>query len=328
MMKASLQFFLIAVLAVAGAAADPGAAIRSLASADAASLGVAPDAAWTRPPATPPSVARDEFKNGDLTTSCRDVAGKRPWRYCVTTTAGSSNRTLLYFLHGHGHDAENWANSGDYKAKVRRLWKDGGFEPPVVVSVSFGGFWLLIDRNQSKLSGLLEFFKTDVMPTVERDLAVSGTPRRLLFGESMGGFNAAQVVMKYPGDFARAVLTCPAVANLSPYPTKEALAAYKSAPGVTAWKVSLMLHLAHKVYKTEAEWRLSDPFTIGKTLLGPRTPPLLISSGDRDQYGLYKSDGEFASLAKAQGVDVTYTPLHGGHCSADPESIARFLSIQ
>ena len=312
------------------AAANPDGAVRSLMSGELGAFGVAPeqaDAVWNHPAATPPAAAPGEiFKNGDLTTSCRDEAGPRPWKYCVTTTAGSSNQTILYFLHGHGHDAENWARSGDYKKKIRQDWKAAGVQAPVVVSVSFGGFWLLVEKNQSSLSGLLEFFKSDIMPTVERDLAVQGVAHRLLMGESMGGFNAAQVVMKYPEDFSRAVLTCPAVANLSPYPTKEALAAYKSAPGVNPLKVSLMLHLARKIYKSEDEWRKSDPFTIGKTRLGSATPPLLISSGDRDQYGLYKSDEEFAALARAQGVDVTYTPLHGGHCSADPEAIARFFA--
>ena len=317
--------FLLPLLAVSIAAASPETAIQEL-TGDSAALGVSPEQAasiLSRPPAAPS--AGEVFKNGDLTTSCREEAGPRPWKYCVTTTAGSSNRTILYFLHGHGHDAENWGRSSDYKKGIRQDWKKAGFQAPVVVSISFGGFWLLIEKNQSSVSGLLEFFKSDIMPTVERDLAV-GTPRRLLMGESMGGFNAAQVVMKYPGDFARAALTCPAVADLSPYPTKEALAAYKSAPGVNPLKVGIMLHLARKAYKTEAEFRASDPFTIGKTLLGPATPPLLISSGDRDQYGLYKSDEKFAALARAQGVDVTYTPLHGGHCSADPEATARFLA--
>ena len=310
--------FLLPLLAVSIASASPETAIQALIS------GELPSSTLSQPPSAPAS--GEIFKNGDLTTSCREEAGPRPWKYCVTTTAGSSNRTLLYFLHGHGHDAENWARSSDYKKGIRQDWKKTGFQAPVVVSISFGGFWLLIEKNQSSVSGLLEFFKSDIMPTVERDLAVVGTPRRLLMGESMGGFNAAQVVMKYPGDFARAALTCPAVADLSPYPTKEALAAYKSAPGVNPLKVGIMLRLARKAYKTEAEFRASDPFTIGKALLGPATPPLLISSGDRDQYGLYKSDEKFAALARAQGVDVTYTPLHGGHCSADPEATARFLA--
>jgi pimeloyl-ACP methyl ester carboxylesterase len=312
------------------ASASPDGTVRDSMSGGLTALGVPPeqaDAVWSRPPAAPSAAApAGAFRNGDLTTSCTDVAAKLPWRYCVTTTAGSASRTILYFLHGHGHDAEDWARSRDYKKIIRRDWKEAGVQAPIVVSVSFGGFWLLIDKNQSPLSGLLEYFKTDMMPVVEKGLALNGPPRRLLMGESMGGFNAAQVVMKYPGDFERAALTCPAVADLSPYPTKEALKAYKSEPGVNPLKVKLMLYLARKVYKTEADWRASDPFTIGMTLLGPATPPLLISSGDRDQYGLYKSDEKFATLARAQGVDVTYTPMHGGHCSADPEAIARFLA--
>jgi|GEM_PF-810181 len=264
-------------------------------------------------------------KNGTV-TDCKTVAGPKRWKYCVTVTEGSSNHTILYFLHGHGHNAEGWINSGDYKKRVREDWKAAGIQPPIVVTVSFGGFWLLVEKNSSERSGLLEYFTDSMMPLIEKDLPKDGSPRRRLMGESMGGFNAAQVVLRDPRSFERAVLACPAVAHISPFATPEQIAAYKNAPGVSPFKVWLMLHLSHKLFKTEADWAQSDPFVLGQTRFSPSTPKLLISAGDRDSYGLYRSIGEFASLARERGVDVAFNDLHGGHCSADPAAIARFLA--
>jgi pimeloyl-ACP methyl ester carboxylesterase len=349
-MNKTLALLTIALLAARAAAAP--AQVKELMSGPLSSFGVAPDQAdsvWSRPPETPASAAAPEpeydpdlvmeeesgdgdtapgaytFKKGDLTTSCRSVAGPRPWKYCVTTTEGSRSRVILYFFHGRGNNDEAWARSTDYKAGVRREWRAAGVEAPVVVTISFGGFWILVDKKASAL-GRLEFFATDVVPTVEKDLHFDGAPRRLLMGESMGGFNGAQVVMNYPGLFERAVLACPAVAHLSPHADKAAISAYKSVPGVNPIKVRLMLFLARKAFKTEADWSRADPFVIGKTLLGPSTPPLLVSVGDRDQYGLYKSVGEFVALARGNGVPVEFSDLHGGHCSGDPAAIAKFLA--
>jgi enterochelin esterase-like enzyme len=265
------------------------------------------------------------FEKDGTVTDCKAVLGAVRWKYCVTTTTGSSSHTILYFLHGHGHDAEGWINSGDYKKRVREAWTAARGQAPIVVTVSFGRFWLLVEKNRSRRSGLLDVFADEVMPAVEKNLPRDGKPRRLLLGESMGGFNAAQLVMKYPRFFDRAVLACPALARLSPYAGRAEIAAYKAAPGVNGLKVWLMLRLSREVFKNESDYHKSDPFTIGQSLLGPGTPPLLVSCGDRDQYGLYKSVGEFVGLARKNGVNVTYTPLHGGHCSADPAAIAKFL---
>ena len=51
------------------------------------------------------------------------------------------------------------------------------------------------------------------MPLLEKiteDVTGLKRGRRFIMGESMGGFNTAQLVMKYPGEFDRAALLCPA----------------------------------------------------------------------------------------------------------------------
>jgi hypothetical protein len=128
-------------------------------------------------------------------TSCREFAGPRPWSACVTRTKGSRNPDVLYYLHGGEDDERQWSKTTGYAELIRKRWQAKGFSPPAVAAVSFGRLWLLAEKNASPESGLFEEFTGTVMPTVESQL-VERPRRRLLLGESMGGFNAAVLALK------------------------------------------------------------------------------------------------------------------------------------
>src|SRR5947208_1668555 len=103
----------------------------------------------------------------ELEKHCRDFATPVPWAYCAWKTRGSRNPDILYHLHGRGLKEDAWHDEkpGElpyYPALVRERWREMGFEPPVVVTLTVSqpfmptGTWLLLEKNASLYSGLLE----------------------------------------------------------------------------------------------------------------------------------------------------------------------------
>src|SRR5262249_10145204 len=123
------------------------------------------------------------------------------WAYCVTRTEGSANPDVVFYLHGIFDDENRWSTE-DLALGIQSRWKDSGVQAPTVVAVNFGRVTLLTEKNESKLSGLLDVFLNDSIPYIERTHALAGG-RRILYGESMGGFNALQAYLKAPELFSR-----------------------------------------------------------------------------------------------------------------------------
>lgn len=261
---------------------------------------------------------------GDALSECRTVRGPRSWRWCVTRTLGSADTDVVYYLHGHGGNAGRWMLGSGIQQGVRDAWRSRAVAPPVVVSVSFGGFWLLVEKNASPQSGLLEFFVDEALPAIERSLPAPPR-RRLLFGESMGGFNAIQLVLKRPALFARAAIACPAVTAVSPYADARAVRDYLRRTGANPARALMALALSRQLFFDQAAWDAASPLALGGSLLGPQTPPLFISIGDRDSYGFQEGARLFAELARSRGAKVAWAPVPGDHCSADASGIAAFL---
>ncbi len=257
-------------------------------------------------------------------TDCVDVKEPIAWTYCKTETIGSRNRDLLYHFHGRGGKATFWTDKDYYTTLVRSEWARYGFHPPTVVSISFGPIWLLVEKNKSPDSGLLEVFQNVVMPTVEKSLKhFSG--RRLLVGESMGGFNATQVALKTGNDFAKVAILCPPMVTLSPFSTKEEIEAYLSTHKANPQLVKEMIMLSHAFMPEEADWLKASPLELAKTKLNPRTPSLYLSCGFYDEFGFYPGSEIFAEMAVKQRARLQWRPLYGGHCAVDGISLAAFL---
>jgi len=104
-------------------------------------------------------------------------------------------------------------------SQVRSEWAKNHERVPTVISVSFGPVWLLAEKNGSPYSGLLNAFTEKVMPMLEAQLGgLHG--RRLIVGESMGGFNTLQVALK-TRLFAKAAALCAPMAGVSPLPRRR-----------------------------------------------------------------------------------------------------------
>ncbi len=128
---------------------------------------------------------------------------------------GKQNYPVLYLLHGHGEDGDEWIVKGNLVATLDEMIASGAIPPCVVVMPSVGNTWY-IDRQEKIETAFIQ----DLMPDVERRFhTISRRDGRVIAGESMGGYGALRFVLKYPERFQAAALLSPAI--YTPEPPKN-----------------------------------------------------------------------------------------------------------
>ncbi|MGZ3686601.1 MAG: alpha/beta hydrolase-fold protein, partial [Bdellovibrionota bacterium] len=150
---------------------------------------------------------------------------------------------------------------------------------------------------------------------------------RLLWGYSMGGFNAAQLLLRDGFLFERVVLLSPAFLTVSPFAPKEEVDAYitrNHLNSIGRFKVQTFIGLLKKNYKTPEQWAANDPLELSKEGL-PASAKVYVSDGDQDDYGFHEGAELFVRQAPTRGARLEWESLKGGHHTTNPEAIAKFL---
>jgi pimeloyl-ACP methyl ester carboxylesterase len=281
-----------------------------------------PDADLPQAPPSPDGSTPED--DSHISTKCEKLTTAIPWSYCISRDQDSQSEEVLYFFHGLAHDEKDW-RFGTRPIAIRQTWEAKHKPLPIAVAISFGPFWLLSEKNSSARSGLMNVLIDHVIPFIEKE-KLGGLPRkRLLYGESMGGFNATELVLTHPELWERAGIACPAIVNASPYSSQEELDRYIKRTGADPDYVKQAVDLSRAVFPDEESWETASPLLLAQTQLDETTPPLHVSCGDKDEYGFEEGAKAFADQARENGVDVTWQSLPGGHCTADPVALANFL---
>jgi pimeloyl-ACP methyl ester carboxylesterase len=267
---------------------------------------------------------------------CNDLPGGKV-HYCVYETPGSTNPDVIYYLHGRFGQAERWEEADFYTEGLRQYWQANGKPAPRVVAVSFGPVWLLAEKNPSNYSGLFEVMRDQVIPALEQ--IIGGTSgKRMILGESMGGFNSLQLALK-TGLFEKAAILCAPVAQgVDPWSTEQEVDAWirKSAAfayygeanrSVIDEAVGEMLMMSQQVWQTRANWQTADTLNLAATVDKSSAPvSFYINAGFYDQFALYEGNLELVKiLLGKKNVKVEWHPEWGDHCAIDIPSLARFL---
>jgi enterochelin esterase-like enzyme len=211
-----------------------------------------------------------------------------------------------------------------------------GADAPSVVSISLGPDWLLAEKNSSDYSGTFELMRDHIIPKIEIELgSIEG--RRIVFGESMGGFNGLQMALKTAYFTKAAVICSPIPFGVTPFSTLEevnevilASTAYayygESKRSIIDGHVSEMIFLAKQVFPTLEDWAGGDILTLASNLDKAKPPvDFYLAAGFYDPYVLYEGNAELAKRLSSQGLNVEWRPQWGGHCAVDIPSLARFL---
>ena len=255
---------------------------------------------------------------------CFSVESPRPWKYCVHVPAeGKPNGDLAYVLHGRNLDESIWNDNTFYTAMIQNYWQTRKIAPPTVVTVSFGPVWLLTEKGSKERSGLLDVFRDEVIPEVEKRI---GRPkRRLILGESMGGLNTLALVLKTPSVFQKAASLCPAIYIGSPFAPLAEIREFMSRTGANPKNVFGIRLIAMDYFANQTEWERAAPLTLLEQVEAAKLPELYLSCGLYDPYGNFEGNERFARRAAERGVRISWHPLYGGHCAIDIPSLAEFL---
>lgn len=250
---------------------------------------------------------------------------------------GEENADVLYYLHGKDGDAKTWGLEGWWSQQIRDWWKAHGQPAPTIVSVSLGAVWLLGPKTTAPAGfGLLNHFTDKVMPEIEKKIGgVKG--RRLLLGDSMGGFNAIQLGMK-TDLFAKVAALCAPIADgaLSPFATDDEITVYvRNSTAIRSGKndfdtvfgnLKMVQMVAGFFWNDQKEWEPSDPVLMAKNLRSPRAAKWYLATGFHDHYAAYEGNAAFAEALAASRTSVEWRPQWGGHCAVDVPSLADFLT--
>jgi hypothetical protein len=245
--------------------------------------------------------------------------------YCVTKLKNSDDNTLLYHFHGRNLDETIWDDPTYFTEMLKRQWHESSLLPPTILTVSFGPVWVLSPKGDAKNTGLLNFFIDKALPQIEKRI---GNPpaTRFLLGESMGGFNAIQMLNK--GLFKKVAILCPPIYDIS-YPFT-----FESTMGLVnrtnmEYKIALgFWWLASDFVKSSKDWNAISPLQIVSGLNSKDAPSIYLSCGNKDQYGNFPGTEKFCKVAKERGVQVDWHPLYARHCGIDIPSLAKFLAAK
>lgn len=247
------------------------------------------------------------FIFGCSTNVKNDCFKDKDFSYCITTSTNSASTEIVYFFHGKGGSETEFYT--DFKQLIN-AWDSKSM--PTVVSISFGQIWLIDSNKYDKI-----FNKA--IPEIENKIGKAIT-KRMILGESMGGFNSASIIAKNPKFFQKAMLNCPALITFSPFNVLE-IPAYLVRTKAEYKNVLEFLALLAFNYSILDKYNNVSPFK----LLTSEAPEMYVSCGNKDEYGFFEGDKAFVDLAKSKGIKAEYEELKGGHCVWNYKRIAEFL---
>jgi pimeloyl-ACP methyl ester carboxylesterase len=144
-------------------------------------------------------------------------------------------------------------------------------------------------------------------------------------GVSMGGYNAAQLLLKTGRLFDRVALVCPALVTFDPF-DQTSMQNYVVRTGANQILAQGVAAVLRKYYADPATWQADSPLVVGGQVFSAQTTPFHISCGVNDEMGFYEGAQAFAQLAVANQAPVTWKPLPGGHCAIDAPEVASYLA--
>jgi hypothetical protein len=268
----------------------------------------------------------------DFTTTCANFAPPLRGGYCIHTPTRHRSRDIVYHLHGRDGSQLDWQDRFNYPEQIRTEWKKHHAYLPTVISISFGPLWLLAEKNASPYSGLFEAFTQQVIPSLEASLGgLRG--RRIIVGESMGGFNTSQMALK-TNLFQKAAILCAPMSEVSPFDTPEVIKAYieklaawdyykDDQPNLVYDTMMEAVQLVKGFYPTEKDYQRANPLLLAAST--HTHTQLYVAAGYYDKYSLYEANEKFVGVLQRHGRQVKWHPQWGGHCAMDIPSLARFL---
>ena len=253
-------------------------------------------------------------------------SGRQGWQsysYCVQREAKPRSGTVLYYFHGNGGSESSW-NTPEHQQLVN-MWGKQASAPSAIVSISFGTNWFL---NQN----LQEMVARKIIPEIESRLGFA-VKKRVLLGESMGGFNAAVMALASPKVFDRIAIACPAVYPVNPYASSREVSQFvaRQPAGTNTKFILKWFGKQQSYYRSADEFNALDPIRMPEKVTSSSTP-LYLMGDEKDSLGVYEGAKLMALAAKKRGLNVQWWSIpnadHCQHSGPSLEALAAFIAAE
>ena len=206
--------------------------------------------------------------DGELVCGEAAASESLNFSYCYWHNPESSNKDIVYVLHGLGGNEMFWFASGLHSGFLQSL-DIFRRNHPRVVSVSLGADWVLNDLSRGR--GLFKPFVEELIPYVESNIVGDEVASRSAIGFSMGGGNVGQLALRAPKMFENIAMICPAVFDIAIYGSDERkqreIAKYIERTGAAPEKVQGIAWLQGKYFPSYWDWRRNNPIRQAKKRL-------------------------------------------------------------
>jgi enterochelin esterase-like enzyme len=227
---------------------------------------------------------------------------------------------LLVWFHGGGENEDGWGRRGRIGEIAHARMASGNLQKFIVLAPSAGSFtpiWFGYERR------LIE----QTIPEVQAAYRCNGTV--VAFGHSMGGLSLLMVGLRNPDAFDAMCVASPFVFDTHAWETPERRRWFEQKFGSGGF-VSRYRQNQRKYFDEFDQFARWDPITLIRTRGGSvRLPPLLLTSGDRDNLGLWPHNLHLHELMLAHGIDHDWLPQPGvGHGTVEEPALMRWLDLQ
>ncbi|WP_413578724.1 alpha/beta hydrolase-fold protein [Bdellovibrio sp. HCB290] len=242
-------------------------------------------------------------------------------KYCISDVDRTRNEDIVYFFHGISASEKSWFKKGDTQS-ITKEWSRQGYEP-TVMTISFGPVWMLVENRKYQY---LPLFRDQILPFLEGQVGGLRQGRRMIIGQSMGGFNAAQASLKMPGLFERVVLLCPAITVVGPYSPQQDINEYKRRTHAEGLLVDSLVGISQRYIVDNNDWDIHNVLNLPERYpMGVLKPRYYVSTGRGDNFGFQEGSEIFANTAIKSGFQAQSVPVFGYHCSFDRRGVSNFI---
>jgi len=267
------------------------------------------------------SVCFSNSSNGQIET-CGSFFSSRKSQmtWCEFSRQDSHQNTrqsrLLVYFHGFGQSAKRLSGNFNYPPLGQM-----GADLPAIISFSFGRFLFLkqpIDRLE-----FAKFIETKIAESKSR-LKISEV---ILMGDSMGGFNALQVMKTISLPLSKAILICPALVQSNPFNDQDWQKDPDASQGNWIQRTSLKNYLKWS-FDSEKDFVENSLFKNLRSKDWPSgfPPNMLVMTAGRDGYGFKDSHQVLCEGIRKTGVSCHLeTTETASHCQVSPETIRKFI---
>lgn len=224
---------------------------------------------------------------------------------------------LLIWFHGGGGSENSWGVRGGLGDRIALEQAKGKPWPFIVMSPSVGNLDVIRGEFEAAL-----FDKA--LPRVHREYRTNGVV--LAYGHSMGGLSAMMLSLRRPEIFRAVAVASPFLFDTSPFDTKRALTPVERERSPSTW-ANVYRRAIKNRFADNGDFLAYDPFTRIREFEGDDLPfELLLTSGTRDNFGLWPHNLQFHETMKDLGIDHDWLPQEGvGHGSVANPLIYEWL---